>query len=91
MSAFVFWEVELNAGKIKAFARKHCNLETSEETAEKILINFAVKKKKKQPPSSPLSLFSTQARIEGTSTPLKVPRFFSVTFEVKVLRKSEAL
>lgn len=89
MSAFVFWEVELNAGKIKAFARKHCNLETSEETAEKILINFAVKKK--QPPSSPLSLFSTQARIEGTSTPLKVPRFFSVTFEVKVLRKSEAL
>ena len=90
MSAFVFGEVELNAGKIKAFARKHCNLETSEETAEKILINFAVKKKK-QPPSSPLSLFSTQARIEGTSTPLKVPRFFSVTFEVKVLRKSEAL
>ena len=91
MSAFVFWEVKLNAAKIKAFARKHCNLETSEETAEKILINFAVKKKKKQPPSSPLSLFSTQARIEGTSTPLKVPRFFSVTFEVKVLRKSEAL
>ena len=39
-----FWEVELNAANIKAFARKHCNLETSEETAEKILINFAVKK-----------------------------------------------
>lgn len=91
MSAFVFWEVKLNAAKIKAFARKHCNLETSEETAEKILINFAVKKKKTQPPSSPLSLFSTQAHIEGTSTPLKVPRVFSVTFEVKVLRKSEAL
>lgn len=87
----MFWEVELNAAKIKAFARNHCNLETSEETAEKILINFAVKKKQQQPPSSPVSFFSTQARIEGTSTPLKVPRVFSVTFEVKVLRKSEAL
>lgn len=82
MSAFVFWEVELNAAKIKAFARKHCNLETSEETAEKILINFAVKKKK-QPPSSPLSLFSTQARIEGTSTPLKVPGFFLLLLKLK--------
>ena len=90
MSAFVFWEVELNAAKIKAFARKHCNLETSEETAEKILINFAVKKKNNHHHHHK-SLFSTKARIGGTSTPLKVPRVFSVTFEVKVLRKSEAL
>ena len=90
MSAFVFWEVELNAAKIKAFARKHCNLETSEETAEKILFNFAVKKKTTTIITI-IFIFSTQARIEGTSAPLKVPRVFSVTFELKVLRKSKAL